>query len=95
MTDQRYKQIFDNLEEKLTPEEISQGWHFCCEWDGLHINPSMDESWACSCHTDEEKEKFVSGYIQRMNDHNKEMEYWMPEMEQLDAWFQSFRTKTT
>lgn len=34
---------------KLTPEEISNGWHFCWDWDGLLIGPGMGEMKSCKC----------------------------------------------
>lgn len=76
MTKTRYYQIFDNLDEKLTPEEIQRGWHFCCEWDGLLVSPSMDESFPCCCYTDQEKEQQVPGYLERKKEHDDEMEEW-------------------
>lgn len=40
--------------EKLTPEEVSQGWHFCCDWDGLLIGPGMSELEYCDCCKEQE-----------------------------------------
>jgi len=32
----------------LTPEEISEGWHFCWDYDGLLVGPGMAEG-TCTC----------------------------------------------
>jgi len=39
--------------ERLTPEEMAEGWHYCWEWDGLLVCPDFPE-WGhdgntCSC----------------------------------------------
>ena len=34
---------------KLTPQEISEGWHWCYDWDGLLVGPGMDECTHCGC----------------------------------------------
>lgn len=36
-------------QEPLTPEEIAAKWHFCPDWDGLLINPTMGEFECCTC----------------------------------------------
>jgi len=48
--DARYADLMKDDEMKLTQEEISAGWHFCPEWDGLLIGPGMDEfDYCCPC----------------------------------------------
>lgn len=49
MTPQRYKQLFENLKEKLTKEENDLGWHFCDEFDGLLVGPNCSEWQYCTC----------------------------------------------
>ena len=49
MDKKRYNELMTNLELKLTEEEIKEGWHFCCEWDGLLIHPNDPEYECCSC----------------------------------------------
>jgi hypothetical protein len=49
MTNERYKELWENYEAPLTQEEINEGWHFCVEWDGLLIGPGMDEMDFCKC----------------------------------------------
>jgi len=49
MTDERWNLLMENDSEKLAPDEISQGWHFCCDWDGLLIGPGMGELESCGC----------------------------------------------
>jgi hypothetical protein len=34
---------------QLSPEEISQGWHFCYDWDGLLIGPGNSKMDSCNC----------------------------------------------
>lgn len=50
MTQERWTHLM-NCEppEKLTLEERTEGWHWCCEWDGLLVGPGMDELEPCSC----------------------------------------------
>ena len=46
------KERYDILEQSglgLTKEEYDQGWHWCNEWDGLLVGPSMREAIVCSC----------------------------------------------
>lgn len=85
MTKTRYNQIFNNLDEKFTPEEIQQGWHFCCEWDGLPVNPSMDETWPCCCYADQEKERQVPGFLARKKEHDNQMQEWADSV--AEDWF--------
>lgn len=33
----------------LTQAEISHGWHFCVDWDGLLVGPGMGEVRHCHC----------------------------------------------
>ena len=48
MNNHRYGEVFDD-DAPLTPEEINQGWHFCCEYDGLLVGPGMGELECCEC----------------------------------------------
>lgn len=49
MTDERWKQLMADDSLPLTSEEISNGWHFCSDWDGLLIGPGMKEVESCTC----------------------------------------------
>lgn len=49
MTDERWLQLVISNTEQLTQEELDEGWHFCCDWDGLLVGPGMGERRACSC----------------------------------------------
>lgn len=40
-------------EERLTQEEMNEGWVFCCEWDGLLIHKTDREAECCSYLKDE------------------------------------------
>ena len=48
MTKDRYTALMRG-DESLTDAEMSQGWHFCWDWDGLLISPDMPEFNACIC----------------------------------------------
>lgn len=48
MTKERYNQVNGPIDYKLTDDEIKQGWHFCCEFDGLCRN-SNEEDFKCDC----------------------------------------------
>ena len=54
MNRERWYLLMKNDGEKLTPEEVSQGWHFCCDWDGLLIGPGMSELEYCDCCKEQE-----------------------------------------
>ena len=49
MTEERYNQLSNNDNLKLTDDELKEGWHFCDEWDGLLVSPEMPESKHCRC----------------------------------------------
>lgn len=49
MNSKRYKFLREHHDEKLTQEEIDDGWFFCCEWDGLLIHKTHPEASVCSC----------------------------------------------
>lgn len=34
---------------ELSEEEISEGWHWCPDWDGLLVGPGMPEQNGCQC----------------------------------------------
>jgi len=52
MTDERYLAL-ERTGEKLTDAERKEGWHYCCEWDGLLINKSWPEAECCTCNVEE------------------------------------------
>jgi hypothetical protein len=48
MTDERYDELMEDDNLRLTQEEIDEGWHFCmCEWDGLLIHKRWKEAEFC------------------------------------------------
>ncbi len=49
MTNDRYFQLMNDLNERLTQQEIEEGWHFCPDWDGLLIHESHPEFECCTC----------------------------------------------
>lgn len=54
MNDQRWRDLMHNDKLDLTDDEISAGWHFCLDWDGLLIGPGMEEMMCCTCLDQEE-----------------------------------------
>ena len=44
MTENRWRILMADDLVALAEEEIKDGWHFCCEWDGLLIGPGMKET---------------------------------------------------
>jgi hypothetical protein len=52
MTPERYARI-EREEEKLTPEEIAAGWHFCSDWDYELVGPGTLEMTVCTCFSKE------------------------------------------
>jgi len=49
MNETRYNELMSDLGSGLSPGEISQGWHFCREFDGLLVGPGMGELNCCFC----------------------------------------------
>ena len=49
MTKERYTAVSEYENAPLTPEEITEGWHFCHEWDNLLVGPEMGELEPYSC----------------------------------------------
>lgn len=45
----RYEFLMTNMDEKLTPEEIAEGYLFCCTFDGLLIHKDDEEAKYCGC----------------------------------------------
>lgn len=50
MSQQRWNLLMSLAGEnqRLTPEEIAQGYHFCHEFDGL-MRTNQDEEYKCDC----------------------------------------------
>lgn len=49
MEGERYYELMKDQTKELTPLEVSQGYRFCCEWDGLLIHASHPEADCCGC----------------------------------------------
>jgi hypothetical protein len=49
MTDERYREVNNDQEAKLTEQELADGWHFCPEWDGLLVNSYDEEGEGAAC----------------------------------------------
>lgn len=48
MNNKRYSDI-SHGKEKLSIQEIADGWHFCYDWDYDLIGPGMTEIECCTC----------------------------------------------
>lgn len=49
MTPERFRYLSENMDAKLTSEELVEGYFFCCTFDGLLINKSDEEAKYCAC----------------------------------------------
>jgi len=49
MDSKRYYYLESNIDAKLTPGEMAEGWHWCCEFDYLLVGPGMQEQEYCLC----------------------------------------------
>jgi hypothetical protein len=49
MTNERWKQLSESHNCYLKPSEISEGWHWCNEFDGLLVGPGSHELNNCTC----------------------------------------------
>ncbi len=45
----RYILFSTNPDEKLTKEELEDGWHFCPDWDDMLIHKEWPEIESCTC----------------------------------------------
>jgi len=49
MTPERRRELEADYSLRLTPEEVEQGYRFCCEFDGLLIHKDDFEAEYCDC----------------------------------------------
>lgn len=56
----RYVKLNREEEPVLTDEEVSQGWHFCYDWDYLLVGPGTAEIESCNCTFDQLEPKVSS-----------------------------------
>ncbi len=50
MEEERWLKLMESDSLKLTDDEIRDGWHFCGDWDGLLVGPTMPmEQDCCTC----------------------------------------------
>lgn len=47
MNNARYRELMNGA--ALTAKEVSLGWHFCPDWDGLLVGPNTHEKEGCNC----------------------------------------------
>lgn len=55
MTPQRIRELEADPHAVLTDREVMMGWHWCCEFDGLLVGPTMPEWDCCLCYTPEQR----------------------------------------
>lgn len=60
----RYTDLMAGL-ATLTDAERRDGWHFCCEWDGLLIHPTHPEFEACDCTLELDLDRLVRYAMER------------------------------
>lgn len=51
MTNERYMTVERSASLPLTTDEVSEGWHFCLDWDGMLVGPGMVAFESCLCHS--------------------------------------------
>lgn len=49
MSHARWEAVMNDPSVYLTDEERADGWHFCCDWDGLLVGPGTMEWDCCTC----------------------------------------------
>lgn len=49
LSNARYAELMDSPSLTLADDEKAAGWHFCPDWDGLLVGPSMLEWEGCNC----------------------------------------------
>jgi hypothetical protein len=51
MTNERYRQLSEDQDSKLTDEEVKEGWHFCPDFDFLLTQGELfnDDGVTCIC----------------------------------------------
>ena len=49
MTENRWLELMNDPNGRLTKEEMEDGWHWCPEWDDLLVGPGMMEQESCFC----------------------------------------------
>ena len=59
MTNERYNELMNITEARVSDEEFNQGWHFCEDWDFILIGPGMYEMECCTCKVNRKLHKEV------------------------------------
>jgi len=49
MTSERFSELMGTPDCELTAAELAKGWHWCGDFDGLLVGPSMSEMDCCTC----------------------------------------------
>ena len=55
MAIERWNELTFGDADKLTPEELTEGWHWCLEFDGLLLHPLSPEMAFCKCFAHEHR----------------------------------------
>lgn len=53
MTEKQWRDLQNDPQGTISQEDLARGWHWCWEWDGLLVGPSMpewgDDKTQCRC----------------------------------------------
>ena len=50
MTDDRWRELMNDPNGRISPEELAEGWHWCPDWDDLLVGPGTAmELTCCMC----------------------------------------------
>lgn len=52
LSNARYAELMESPGLTLADDETAAGWHFCPDWGGLLVGPSMLEWDSCNCNHD-------------------------------------------
>ena len=58
MDQERWIRLMESNEMALTEGEAAMGWHWCGDWDGLLVGPSMPMEWECCTCFGDDKGKY-------------------------------------
>lgn len=67
MTDQRWRELMNDSNGKLTQEEMAEGWHWCPDWDDLLVGPGSMEITCCTCTNVDQGIKEASQWLRNVD----------------------------
>ena len=67
MTDERYQHLMWDSNDPLTEAEMTEGWHWCRDFDELLIGPGMDDLLErCNCRKSADAEPSIAQMRQEL-----------------------------